>query len=99
MRKTRENSASRAKKKRSIKIDFSSVSDKYNSFHWELLASFKVDLSQVYINLISDVIVSNLSLNSLLSCRLENEFPSKMKPHPSDPYQFAYSLIKTVSGN
>ena len=50
-------------------------------------------------NLISDVIVSNLSLNSLLSCRLENEFPSKMKPHPSDPYQFVYSLIKTVSGN
>ena len=67
--------------------------------HWELLASFKVDLSQVYINLISDVIVSNLSFNSLLSCRLENEFPSKMKPHPSDPYQFVYSLIKTVSGN
>lgn len=99
MRKTRENSASRAKKKRSTKIDFSSVSDKYNSFHWELLASSKVDLSQVYINLISDVIVSNLSLNSLLSCRLENEFPSKMKPHPSDPYQFSYSLIKTVSGN
>ena len=99
MRKTRENSASRAKKKRSIKIGFSSVSDKYNSFHWELLASFKVDLSQVYINLISDVIVSNLSFNSLLSCRLENEFPSKMKPHPSDPYQFVYSLIKTVSGN
>ena len=97
MRKTRENSACRAKKKRSTKIDFSSFSDKYNSVHWELLASFKVDLSQVYMNLISDVIVSNLSLNSLLSCRLENEFPSKMKPHPSAPYQFAYSLIKTVS--
>ena len=98
MRKTRENSACRAKKKCSTKIDFS-FSDKYNSFHWELLASFIVHLSQVYMNLISDVIVSNLSLNSLLSCRLENEFRSKMKPHPSAPYQFAYSLIKTVSGN
>ena len=84
MRKTRENSASRAKKKRSIKIDFSSVSDKYNSFHWEHLASFKVDLSQVYMNFISDVIVSNLSLNSLLNCRLD-EFSSTTKLHPSDP--------------
>lgn len=47
---------------------FPPVSDKYNSFHWELLRSFKVGLSQVYINVISDVIVSNLSLK----CRLEN---------------------------
>ena len=84
MRKTRENSASRAKKKRSIKIDFSSFSDKYNSFHWELLASFKVDLSQVYMIFISDVIVSNLSLNSLLNCRLD-EFSSTTKLHPLDP--------------
>ena len=83
MRKTRENSASRAKKRRSIKIDFSSVSDKYNSFHWELLASFKVDLSQVYMIFISDLIVSNLSLNSLLNCRFD-EFSSTTKLHPSD---------------